>query len=163
MYNHIPERFIHLVTRLCYKTTLQNSFNNQRLIPLTIFDNWHTRSKNFRWSSRRSWTSIRQGNRPHDKIILRKGVTDSTWEFASFLGLCLVVSRLQSNDVGLPGLLFRDVLNFFSAFFPIRPTNPKSANAFDTKRNKRGIAKNKNEISPLSCNACCASNSGERQ
>ena len=43
------------------------------------------------------------------------------------LGSCLVVSRLQSNDAGVPGLPFRDLLWFF---FLIPPTDPISANAF---------------------------------
>ena len=41
--------------------------------------------------------------------ILRCLLTSTDFSAILILGSCLVVSRLQSNDAGVPGLLFRDL------------------------------------------------------
>ena len=58
----------------------------------------------------------------------------------SFLHCRLVVSRLHRYYAEVPGLLAPDSFsNFiFVVFFLFRPTDPKSENAFDNKRKKKG-------------------------
>ena len=83
-------------------------------------------------------------------------ITPTTFSTILILALCLVVSRLHSNDAGVPGLLFPRVILlyvFFSfSFFSIRPTDPISVNAFDAKRKKKGMALCSSSIS---CSKLC--------
>ena len=66
-------------------------------------------------------------------------ITSTNFSAILILGSCLVVSRLHSNDAGVPGHLPNLLIFFFSSFFfSIRPINPISGNAFDTKRKKNG-------------------------
>ena len=51
---------------------------------------------------------------------------------------CDVVSRLNNNDAGVPDPI-RVVWFFFVLFFFIRPTEPKSGNAFEAKRKKSAV------------------------
>ena len=71
-------------------------------------------------------------------------MTSTSFSAMLILGSCLVVSGLLSNDAGVPYLLFRDVFVTLSLggggglfFFSIRPSDPKSGNAFDAKRKKK--------------------------
>ena len=62
----------------------------------------------------------------------------------------LFVSRLQSNDAGVPDLLFQDFLELFSFqvfffSFSIRLTDPISGNAVEAKRNQKQKNKKKKE------------------
>ena len=67
-------------------------------------------------------------------------ITSTNFSAILILGSCLVVSRLHSNDAGVPGHLPNLLIFFFFQvfFFSIRPINPISGNAFDTKRKKNG-------------------------
>ena len=62
-------------------------------------------------------------------------------EFVWISWPCLVVSRLHDNDAGVSGLLFTDVLWFFSLFlrlvFSSDPPTGKSGDAFEAKRKRQ--------------------------